>query len=130
MRNTVIQTSCSRCDRVETLSAPPVSPSVQESPASATLGDISSQRPPAFFALLTPGGTPSDAGHKVSFEDLCAPCTRAVRALLQQVGKKIEGMSPDRKPREKKAAKTTQEKPVEKTHEKKTTVNGQPHIKS
>lgn len=107
-----------------------MSPSVQESPASATLGDIHSQRPPAFFALLTPGGDSNSDTHKVSFEDLCSPCTRAVKALMQQVGKKIEGMSPDRKPREKKEPpKKAPEKPADKAHDKKPAITGQTHAK-
>src|SRR5580698_7462368 len=55
------------------------------------------------------------AGHaQVKFSDLCAPCIRAVSALLQQIGKKIDGMSPDRKPTDKadKAKKQLKEQPA------------------
>jgi hypothetical protein len=41
---------------------------------------------------------------KVRFEDLCAPCQRSVKSLLEQIGKRIEGVSPDR------VAKTEEEK--------------------
>jgi hypothetical protein len=36
----------------------------------------------------------------VSFQDLCGPCRRTISALLEQIGKKIDGLSPERAPRE------------------------------
>lgn len=64
---------------------------------------------------------------KVSFEDLCGPCGRAVKALLTQVGKKIEGLSPDRKQNAKpKPVASEAKKPTD----KKTSPNGhQAHAK-
>lgn len=62
----------------------------------------------------------------VSFEDLCSPCGRAVHALLKQVGKQIDGHSPDRKPREakkKEEASKAAAKPVEKKP-----ANGAAHV--
>jgi hypothetical protein len=41
---------------------------------------------------------------EVRFPDLCGPCKKTIKALLEQIGKRIEGVSPDRKPTEKKAA--------------------------
>lgn len=35
-------------------------------------------------------------GLAVRFEDLCTPCLRTVKNHLEQIGKKLEGMSPDR----------------------------------
>ena len=65
---------------------------------------------------------------KVTFEDLCSPCGRAVKALLTQVGKKIEGLSPDRKPssKPKVAAPAEAKKPAD----KKPASNGHQHAKS
>ena len=64
----------------------------------------------------------------VSFEDLCNPCGRAVKALLTQVGKKIEGLSPDRKQNTKPKAAAPVE--VKKPADKKAPANGhQPHAK-
>jgi len=59
------------------------------------------------------------------FDDLCSPCARAVKALLMQVGKKIEGLSPDRKQNTKlktAAAQVEAKKPAD----KKAPVNGHP----
>jgi hypothetical protein len=65
----------------------------------------------------------------VTFDDLCSPCGRAVKGLLAQVGKQIEGQSPDRAPRaasKKIAPETKKPQPV---IDKKP--NGQqPHAKS
>jgi hypothetical protein len=57
------------------------------------------------------------------FDDLCSPCARAVKALLMQVGKKIEGLSPDRKQSAKPKAEA---KKVDKPADKKPSVNGHP----
>ena len=58
------------------------------------------------------------------FDDLCSPCARAVKALLMQVGKKIEGLSPDRK----QSTKPKVVAPVEtkKPADKKAPTNGHP----
>jgi len=66
---------------------------------------------------------------KVTFEDLCSPCGRAVKALLTQVGKKIEGLSPDRKSSSKsKTAVASAE--AKKPADKKPASNGHQHAKS
>jgi hypothetical protein len=36
-------------------------------------------------------------GTKIDFEDLCEPCMSAVKGHLEAVGKKIVGLSPERK---------------------------------
>jgi hypothetical protein len=36
-------------------------------------------------------------GTKAQFKDLCTPCMQTVKNHLEQIGKKIEGLSPDRK---------------------------------
>jgi hypothetical protein len=33
----------------------------------------------------------------VKFKDLCTPCQKTVKNHLEQIGKKIDGLSPDRK---------------------------------
>ena len=52
----------------------------------------------------------------VKFDDLCSPCGRAVKSALLSIGKKIEGLSPDRKPRTAKAP--VEKKPEKKPHQK------------
>ena len=85
-RTQVVEVECSRCERKETQQL-----SVDTVPAGeGSLGQ--------FEAVLRLTGT---TGHiKVTFEDLCGPCQRTVHSLLEQIGKKIEGVSPDRKPKE------------------------------
>jgi hypothetical protein len=41
----------------------------------------------------------------VQFMDLCTPCLKTVKNHLEAIGKKIDGLSPDRKPGEKDEAK-------------------------
>lgn len=92
-RKQVVEIECSRCQRVET--RPGVEPETVPSPSHA------------FSARL------QDAEGKefvVSFEDLCGPCQRTVRALLEQIGKRIEGVSPDRKAAPKKDQPVAKEK--------------------
>jgi hypothetical protein len=57
---------------------------------------------PVFAATLRGGGVLGVI--TVSFEDLCGPCHRTVRALLDQISKRIDGVSPDRKAAPKKPA--------------------------
>ena len=89
MRKVVVEVSCSRCERTETRAfdteAPPAAPAP----------------PPVFTGHMV--GVPL-----VVFEDLCAPCQRTVQTLLEQIGKKVKGVSPDR------AVKTEETKPVAK----------------
>ncbi len=110
-RKQVTQVQCSRCDRVDTKEAGTPDNQV---PSSAAFS----------------GGIPACNGEPallVSFEDLCGPCARTVRALLQQIGKKIEGLSPDRHERKAKSAKTpkVKEEAVAAEHKKEET-NGSP----
>ncbi len=81
-RRLVVEVKCSRCDRIE-------QKSVDEG---AVSGD--EPRPNALTVNLL--GEDAETGLHFSFEDLCAPCRKTVRALLEQVGKRIEGVSPDR----------------------------------
>lgn len=37
-------------------------------------------------------------GMTVQFKDLCTPCLKTVKNHLEAIGKKIDGLSPDRKP--------------------------------
>ena len=90
-RRVVSEIQCSRCARVETgpaESMPP--PGMDDGPA-------------AFVAKL--------GALKVQFEDLCVPCTKAVKTHLDAIGKKIEGLSPERAERAPKAPKPKVVKP-------------------
>lgn len=121
MRKTVIETSCSRCARVETISPAPSSPTADLD----TLASPGSETPePAFRALLLVNGVRTS----VTFDDLCSPCGRAVKGLLAQVGKQIEGQSPDRKAARASKKVTPEAKKPQLVPEKKP--NGQqPHAK-
>lgn len=89
-RTQVVEVDCSRCERKET-----------QPPSTGTVAGADSVG--QFEAVLRLTGT---TGHiKVTFEDLCGPCQRTVHSLLEQIGKRIEGVSPDRKPKEAKEAK-------------------------
>jgi hypothetical protein len=101
MRKLVYETQCSRCDRKEMQEASP------EDLASPEPEDADSL---SFYASLANAGEKHGDALVVQFQDLCTPCKRTIKALLEQVGKKIEGVSPDRKAVEKKASK----KPVAK----------------
>lgn len=83
MRKVMVAMQCSRCQRTESL----------EYDAQKELDQKAAAPPAALVAALrAPDGTVS----KVGFEDLCGPCYRSVKSLLEQIGKRIEGMSPDR----------------------------------
>ena len=77
-RKQVVEIQCSRCDRTETRE-----------------GDLEDPAIVAFSAVLTSG---PEEKCSVLFDDLCTPCSRTVRSMLDQIGKRIEGLSPDRKP--------------------------------
>jgi hypothetical protein len=62
----------------------------------------------AFYAVIANGKDLLE----VRFEELCSPCRKTLHALLLQVGKKIDGLSPDRKPRKPKAEKVEAKKEV------------------
>jgi hypothetical protein len=81
-RKQVVQIQCDRCTRTETR-------------------DITKQdlhAPEGKNKVLTFGAQLTDpAGPlEVMFEDLCTPCMRTVRNHLEQIGKKMDGPSPDR----------------------------------
>lgn len=87
-RKAVVEVQCERCSRKEMQELTPHDTAAQ--PA---------EPPPVFFGRLQVFGTkPLEA----KFGDLCGPCLRTVTALFEQIGKKVEGLSPDRvaKPKE------------------------------
>lgn len=84
MRRQVLEVQCSRCARVETVPSEKAAEKVEHHVFEARLGEM-----------------------KVEFEDLCTPCQRTVHALLEQIGRKIDGVSPARAGRSK--AKATPE---------------------
>lgn len=95
-RQQMIEIQCSRCDRKE------------YRPAENEPKDVDDAKSyPTFMAHLHLG---SKEVH-VAFEDLCDPCGRTVASLLKQVGKHIEGVSPDRKAPTAKKAPAMQEQP-------------------
>jgi hypothetical protein len=101
-RKLVFETKCSRCDRTETQEAP------KDAPAYTDEGEV-------FYGILSDGLGPTV---EVKFEDLCSPCKRTIRAVLEHVGKRIEGLSPDRKAEKKPrvAKKKAEEKAATQQH--------------
>jgi hypothetical protein len=113
MEENVRKIHCDRCTRVEEKPVP--SPMVGLNPAAAGGLPTVNQQPlmqtmvlgglpmPAFEAtLLVDDSNGESKKHKAvqfKFQDLCEPCQRTVQALLYQIGKKIDGLSPDRKER-------------------------------
>lgn len=98
---------CDRCKRVE--EKPVFAP--LPTAAVAPLPSVTNFEPqvwtgmtptPAFTATIyeeSPKFGDPPKARIVSFQDLCAPCKRTVSALLEQIGKKIDGLSPERKER-------------------------------
>lgn len=80
-KNLVMELECDRCKRVEVIDKD-------------TATNLSTSDPVLSLKLNDAlGGT-----HKeVMFIDLCSPCRHAVTQLVEQIGKKIDGKSPDRK---------------------------------
>lgn len=76
-RRTVVEVQCSRCDRKELV----------EEHVAAT-GALT---PPKAIIIKMSDGT------TVEFDDLCGPCKAAVGTHVAAIGKKIEGVSPERK---------------------------------
>jgi hypothetical protein len=105
-RKSVIEVACARCERVE---------------HRASVKDGEASTPPVLLATLW---AEDDSPLKVSFDDLCTPCIRTVRALLEQIGKKIEGVSPDRQAKPKEKAPATPAPPAAKKGE---AANGPAH---
>jgi hypothetical protein len=99
MRKLMFETQCSRCDRKEMQE-----PSQEELQEELAAGDKAPGLEDALSFYASLGST------EVKFKDLCTPCRRTITAVLEQVGKRIDGVSPDRKQVEKKAfAKKPQE---------------------
>ena len=80
-RRTVVEVQCSRCDRkelVESAGEVIATNGLPPGPAKALIVKVSD-------------------GTNIEFEDLCSPCMGAVKGHLEAIGKKIEGLSPERK---------------------------------
>lgn len=94
MRKQVVEIECARCDRVE------------------HRDDDGRDKTPThvFLAKIFAEG-PGEEDFEVKFEDLCTPCKRTVRAMLEQIGKHIEGVSPDRSPKKPGATKKVEKGP-------------------
>jgi hypothetical protein len=75
-RKAVVEVQCDRCTRTEH----------REVSEADKRGNI------AFDASM------NGVEMHVSFDDLCTPCMKTVKNHLEQIGKKIDGLSPDRKP--------------------------------
>src|SRR5580693_2490071 len=74
-RKQVVEIQCSRCSRTETQP-----------------GELTGPRPAhVFLATLHLSDAPTAEPLTVKFEDLCTPCRRTVSAMLEQIGKRIEG---------------------------------------
>jgi hypothetical protein len=84
MRKLMYETQCSRCDRKEMQE-----PSTEELQEELAADKAPLEEALSFYASL--------GDIEVKFKDLCSPCRRTITAILEQVGKKIEGVSPDRK---------------------------------
>lgn len=93
-RRTVVEIQCSRCERKELVEQPDPALTV-----TIAAGEGTSR---AFFAVM-------GDGTKVEFEDLCSPCRSAVKSHLEAIGKKIEGVSPERKKKDPKETKKPEE---------------------
>jgi len=76
-RKQVFEVHCSRCTRTEHREG-------------------SADKPEKILSAKLFGDGTVEGDLEVTFDDLCSPCLKSVRALLAQVGKKIEGLSPAR----------------------------------
>lgn len=93
-RKAIVEVQCERCTRKET----------QELGPGDNNGQLA-EPPPVFFGRVQIlGEKPLEA----KFGDLCGPCARTVKALFEQIAKKVEGLSPDRT-----AKKESKDAPVE-----------------
>ena len=89
-RKQVVEVQCDRCTRIEHRTE-----DVRELP-----GEGSNPPRKTFQADLVvphPEKASTNLLKRVEFEDLCGPCRSTVQQHLEQIGKKIDGMSPDRK---------------------------------
>lgn len=75
-RKAVVEVQCDRCTRVEH--------------RGVDTDNVGHHVKDAVFSAYMAGAAP------VTFQDLCAPCFRAVANHLEAIGKKIDGLSPDR----------------------------------
>jgi hypothetical protein len=98
MRQVVTEVQCARCERKET----------------RKYDATEKEPPPALIATLSIGVAlePGSESNQIRFDDLCAPCYRSVKALLEQIGKRVKGMSPDRVAKEKAAPKAKEKDPT------------------
>lgn len=97
-RRVVVEVGCSRCDRKELR---------EETPMTYSSGGVEITSPAIAPKALTVklGGESS-----IEFDDLCTPCLNAVTAHLEAIGKKIEGLSPERKKKDEEVAEESKEK--------------------
>jgi len=97
----VIKVRCDRCQRIE--EKPAIDPPQFLNPTAG----MNTQLPvtvltppsPAFEGklMLRAAGETDEHPCFVKFQDLCEPCRRTVSSLLDQIGRRIDGLSPDRK---------------------------------
>lgn len=94
-RKQVVEIECARCARVE----------YQDADGAMGVSDV-----PVFEGRLAlPSGTDDI---RVRFSDLCSPCLRTVKALIEQIGRKIDGVSPNRPEKKVSEAKKRKEEPT------------------
>jgi hypothetical protein len=86
MKKTVVEIECSRCHRREYLSAEEAAAPSAEAAAGVIL--------PALIIRL-------DGIEVAKFDDLCAPCKKAVQGYIENLSKPMEKKSPDRKKKDK-----------------------------
>jgi hypothetical protein len=108
MRKLMFQIQCSRCERVETQEASAEAARAELAAPASSVADADADDGEVFYAVLVGGAAPLE----IRFDELCSPCRRTIRAVLEHVGKRIEGLSPDRKAETK--PRKAKEKPVEK----------------
>jgi hypothetical protein len=92
-RRVVVEVQCGRCERKEL---------VTWEEGKGKVG-VSQHTFSGSFTPPVPLGVVNES--HVVFDDLCTPCQKTVLALLSQIGKKIDGLSPDRKEGRKSKAK-------------------------
>jgi hypothetical protein len=105
MRKLCFEVSCSRCARVEVQET---SPEAAAATVATTTPEDSPDAGDAFYAVIASGKDVTE----VRFEELCTPCYKTLHALLGQFGKKIDGLSPDRKERKPKPQVAKKEAPA------------------
>ncbi len=81
-RREVVEVHCDRCPRIEYKGRPKVDPS----------------KAPVLIRTVALEARLND--YSISFNDLCGPCAKAVSQYIEQIGKKLTSMSPDRADKE------------------------------